>query len=465
MPNMTAAGIGAVSIAAMALAISLTPVPAAAAIQTLESSAEAVGAASPRRTMAEALRSIVLIGPADAGSGPASGTGSGFVFTGGGEVLTNAHVVGAARTVRATLFDGRSFDADVVGVDARTDIAVVRLPPEASAAPLALAGPGRDLPPGSPVYALGNPMGFGFSVTSGVISGVGRSYDVVTPVDFLQHDAALNPGSSGGPLVDADGVVVGVNTATPAETIFDIGIGLAIPSDFADDVARRLIADGSIERGALGLRVSYADSAVAAALGVEGVAGALVDEVEADSAAGRAGLLAGDLILTIDQEPVAFPRDVLARTMRRAPGERVTIDFVRSGRRRSAVVTLQRDAPARAAAGRISGGAHGEEDADLGLSLGPAPDGSGAVVVDVVFGSLAQTYGLGPGDRIEAVNGATVAGPEDVRVRLARATGAVVVLRVERQGLGVRHINLPRTLADSMSRRPGLAAEQQSSPL
>lgn len=464
MPHTTAA-FGAVSVVAMALAIGLTPVGPGAAAQTVQQSSVTDGLAAPRRTVADALRSVVLIGPADAGSGPASGTGSGFVFTARGEVLTNAHVVGAARIVRATLLDGRSFDAEVVGIDIRTDIAVVRLPPGADTAPLTLADPDRDLSPGSPVYALGNPMGFGHSVTSGVLSGTGRSYDVVTPIDFLQHDAALNPGSSGGPLVDADGVVLGVNTATPPQTIFDIGIGLAIPAGLAGDVARRLIADGSIARGALGLRVSYADPAVAAALGVDGVSGALVDEVESDSAAGRAGILAGDLILTIDQHPVAFPRDVLARTMRHGPGDRVTVDFVRSGRRRSAVVTLQRDAPARSVVGQIAGGAHGDEEADLGLRLGSSPDGPGALVVDVVFGSLAQTYGLGPGDRIQAVNGAIVAGPQDARARLARATGPLVVLRVDRQGLGVRHINLPRTVADSVSRGPGLASEQQSSPL
>jgi len=410
-----------------------------------------------------ALRSVVVIEPGPAGSGPASGSGSGFVFDSGGHVITNAHVIGAARTVRVGLMDGRSVDAVVVGTDPRTDIAVVRLPAGVEAPALDLLDPVEDVPAlGAPVFALGHPMGYRFSVTSGVISGAGRSYDVITPVDFLQHDAALNPGSSGGPLVDLEGRVLGVNTATPPETLFDIGIGLAIPIALAAEVAQQLIADGSIVRGALGLRVSHADAQVAAALGAGEVEGALIDSVEPDGAAARAGLMAGDLILAIDGQPVAYPRDVLARTMPHRPNERVRLDFVRAGQRRSAVVTLGPDRPSMVSrVGLIAASPPGSDD-ELGLEVGLDPDGRGAVVTDVAMGSLAQTYGLSPGDRIEAVNGRAVARPDEVHAALGRARGTLVVLRVERQGQGQRHINLPRTLVDSVSRRPGLASEQQS---
>lgn len=413
-----------------------------------------------------ALRSVVVIEPGPAGSGPASGSGSGFVFDSGGHVITNAHVVGAARIVTVGLIDGRRFQAEVVGTDPRTDIAVVRLPAGVDLPALDLvdamdAGHGV----GSPVFALGNPMGFRFSVTSGVISGAGRAYDVLTPVEFLQHDAALNPGNSGGPLVDSLGRVLGVNTATPPETIFDIGIGLAIPAALVADVARRLVADGIIPRGALGVRVSHADTAVAAALGAEGAQGALVDEVEPGGAADRAGVRAGDLILAIDRTPVALPREVLSQIMAHRPGDRVTLDFFRNGQRRTVAISLQQDV------GDVQGPARGvglkrsEEEPDLGLQLEAAEGRTGAVVASVTPGSAAQIYGLGAGDRIEAINGRTIVDASEFSQQLGNVAGGLVVLRVERPGLGVRHVNIPRTWAEGLSRQPGIPSEQQSGPL
>jgi len=411
-------------------------------------------------SIAQALQSVILIGPSR--SGTPSGSGAGFVFTSQGDVLTNAHVLGEASTVRATLFDGRVVEAVVVGVDARTDIAVVRLPPDVAVPPLALANADRLNAPGLPVYALGHPMGFEFSVTSGVIAGEGRFYDANTPVAFLQHDAALNPGSSGGPLIDAAGVVLGMNTATPPQTLFDIGIALAIPAPLAGSIARALIADGAIQRGALGLRVSHADTMVAAALGAGDQGGALIDAVESGGASDRAGLQAGDLILAIDGQGVSLPRDVLARTMTHGPGDRVRLDFVRSGARRSAIVTLQRDLPPVAA--HVEPTSKGNDLPDLGMLFDLSVEGR-VMVTDVVLGSLAQTYGIGPGDRIQAVNGVTVDNAELARNLLAQATGPLVVLRVERTGLGVRHINLPRTFLDGTLRSPGLPTEQPSQPL
>jgi len=453
---------GPISTLALAVAIGLTPLIASAAVHTSRHDGPVLPAEASRPTLADALRSVVVIGPGDPQAGPASGSGSGFVFTDEGHVMTNAHVVGSAATVSVTFIDGRRFQAAVVGVDPRTDIAVVRLPADAEAVPLTLAGPDQVHLPGAQVYALGNPLGYAFSVTSGVISGEGRTYDVITPVDFLQHDAALNPGSSGGPLVDIDGLVLGVNTATPAETIFDIGIGLAIPGGLASQVGGRLIAEGSIVRGALGLRVSHADRMVAAALGAGDVEGALIDSVEPGGASAQAGLRAGDLLLAIDHQAIAYPRDVMARTMSHGPGHRVTVDFVRSGRPGSAIVTLERDSPT--LVGRVglvaAGGAH--DGGDLGLRVGPEEGRPGAVVTDVVMGSRAQNYGLAPGDRVVAVNGMMVASPEEVRAWIGGASGSLVVLRVERPGVGLRHVSIPRTPADSVSRRPGLASEQQS---
>jgi len=451
------------SSAALVLLLNLTPAVASAGVQAAQD--DAAVAAAPQR-LEQTLRSVVVIEPGPAGAGPASGSGSGFVFDAAGHIITNAHVIGAARTVTVGLIDGRRFEAEVVGVDPRTDIAVVRLP-AGTGVPALVVAEGADGAPGvgSPVFALGNPMGFRFSVTSGVISGAGRTYDVLTPVEFLQHDAALNPGNSGGPLVDSRGRVLGVNTATPPETIFDIGIGLAIPAALAADVARRLIADGAIPRGALGVRVSHADTAVAGALGAEGLQGALVDEVEPGGAADRAGVRGGDLILAIDRTPVAFPREVLSQIMAHRPGDRVTLDFVREGRHRSTVITLQPDAGAVYGAARRVGLKRADEDPDLGLRLEVAEAQGGAVVADITPGSAAQLYGLGAGDRIEAVNGVAIGDVDDFRRRLGLAAGTVVVLRVERPGLGVRHVNIPRTWADSLSRQPGMPSEQQSAPL
>jgi serine protease Do len=449
--------------AAAALLTGLVPAVAMASVPVAPGEMATTPRSDPRH-LEQALRSVVVIGPGAPAAGPPAGSGSGFVFDADGHIITNAHVIGAARTVRVGLFDGRRVEAEVVGVDPRTDIAVVRLPAGTSVPALVMAeGPDGAPGAGSPVFALGHPLGYRFSVTSGVISGFGRSYDVVTPVDFLQHDAALNPGSSGGPLVDLEGRVLGMNTATPPETLFDIGIGLAIPVALVGEVARRLIAEGAIVRGALGLRVSHADALVTAALGAGEVEGALIDHTEPGGAAARAGLAAGDLILAIDGEPVALPREVLGRIMAHGPGDRIQLDFVRAGERRSALVTLDADrAPIVGRVGLISGMRPRGHD-DLGLEVGPGRDGGGVVVTEVEMGSLAETYGLAPGDTIEAVNGLLVAEPGAFHAALGRIATGLVVFRVSRGDLGRRHISLPRSLADSASRRPGMASEQQSS--
>jgi S1-C subfamily serine protease len=461
-----------VSATAITLGLSLVPAVSTAMMQDSVAGPGAVTARPEARAdlqrsgLERALRSVVVIEPGPAGAGPAAGRGSGFVFDPGGHVITNAHVVGSARTVTVGLIDGRQFEATVVGTDPRTDLAVIRLPAGTEAPVLVMADLADGIPGvGTPVYALGNPMGFQFSVTSGVLSGAGRTYDVLTPVEFLQHDAALNPGNSGGPLVDSQGRVLGVNTATPPETIFDIGIGLAIPATLAADVARRLIADGSIPRGSLGVRVSHADTAVAGALGAEGLQGALVDEVEPGGPADRAGVQGGDLILAIDQKPVALPREVLSQIMAHRPGDRVTLEFVREGQRRTAVIILQQDAGAVYGPALRVGLKRSEEEPDLGLRLEVAEGRAGAIVADVTPGSVAQLYGLGAGDRIEAVNGWVIGDVAEFRARLGLAAGVVVVLRVERPGLGVRHVNIPRTWADSLSRQPGMPSEQQSGPI
>jgi S1-C subfamily serine protease len=257
------------------------------------------------------------------------GTGSGFVFTGNGYILTNSHVVSGASTLDAVLHDGRRFTAEVVGDDPHTDLAVVRV--KADGLPVLELGESKTLKPGQLAIAIGNPYGFSYSVTAGVVSALGRSLRSESGRlmdDIIQTDAALNPGNSGGPLVDSRGRAIGVNSAVilPAQ-----GLCFAIPIDTAKYVAGRLIEHGRIRRGYLGLggQNVAVPRGLARRLGVDAEAGVLVIAVEPDGPAAEAGVEEGDLVIAFDGKPVKGIDDLHRAMTEESIGRRSRVTVVR----------------------------------------------------------------------------------------------------------------------------------------
>lgn len=247
---------------------------------------------------------------------------SGFAFRADGWIVTAEHAVAGARRVVARLPDGRRVEAGSIAADPLADVAVARLPEAATLVPAAFAG--RRPERGNPVAALGNPLGYGGSLSVGVVSAVDRDGGPDTPYDMLQHDASLNPGSSGGPLIDTTGAVLGMNVAIPDGARRDVGIGLAVPVDVVRRIADRLVAGGAFARPRLGLRLRDASAlrdAIPALVG-EGV---IVENVDPDSAAARAGLKAGRLIVAAEGRPVRTTRDLARALEPKAPGDHIRL--------------------------------------------------------------------------------------------------------------------------------------------
>jgi serine protease Do len=266
------------------------------------------------------------------------GSGSGFIVSQDGYILTNNHVVEGAEKVTVRLFDRREFDAKVVGADPLTDVAVVRI--EAPRLVAAALGNSDNIRIGDWVLAIGNPLGdaFTFTVTSGIISGKGRRLDGLNRSqkgisDFIQTDAAINPGNSGGPLVNVRGEVIGINSAIASETGFYSGYGFAIPINLARVVMNQLVATGKVQRAALGIEVRDASPNDAAYVGLKEIRGVVVGNFpdNVDSPAKRAGLEQGDVIISIDGQPVSYVAQLQQMVGFRHPGENVKVEVARKG--------------------------------------------------------------------------------------------------------------------------------------
>ncbi|RMH51628.1 MAG: Do family serine endopeptidase [Alphaproteobacteria bacterium] len=267
------------------------------------------------------------------------GAGTGFIISASGDIVTNSHVVEHADSITVILADGTRLQAKVVGADPATDLALVRV--EA----------GRDLPHvewgdsaalrlGQDVIAIGNPFGLGNSVTAGIVSALGRDIHAGPFDDYIQTDAAINRGNSGGPLFDAEGKVVGINTAIFSPTGGSVGIGFAVPSNLARQVIADLADDGQVERGWLGVAIQPVSDDIAAALGLEKAQGALVAEVTPDSPAAKAGLKRGDVIRAVNGQTVKGPRDLTRLIATAKPGSKVELELLRAGKPTGRTVTL-----------------------------------------------------------------------------------------------------------------------------
>jgi serine protease Do len=288
------------------------------------------------------------------------GQGSGFIIDAAGHVITNAHVVDGAIAVRARLADGRELEATVRGRDAWLDVALLELRGAAQLPAVELGGSAA-VRVGEPVLAIGNPYGLGSTVTMGIVSAKGRDLGMGPFDDFLQTDASINPGNSGGPLFDVRGRVIGINTAVLPRAK---GLGFAIPIDDVKAALPQLLAKGRVDRGRLGVWVGPLDPAMSRALGAGAPWGAWVTEVEKGSPAEKAGIGPGDVITGVDGAPIAQDQQLQRAVARHQPGERVTVELLRRGQRRSVAVILgtaaqaAEGAPTRAPSGGTDRGAY-----------------------------------------------------------------------------------------------------------
>ena len=270
---------------------------------------------------------------------PRQGVGSGFIISADGQIVTNHHVIAGADTVVVRLSDGRSFDAQVVGSDPMTDIAVLQIE-AAGDLPSVAFGDSDALRVGQAVVAMGSPFGLGGAVTSGIVSALSRDIHSGPFDDFIQTDAAINRGNSGGPLFNEDGQVIGVNTAIFSPAGGSVGIGFAVPSDLVRDVVADLADDGIIERGWLGVQIKRMSDEVAQALGFDGPRGAVVEKVFPDSPAAAAGLEIGDIILELNGDEITSLRDLPRAVAALSPQSGAALTILRGGERRVIDVTL-----------------------------------------------------------------------------------------------------------------------------
>lgn len=346
-----------------------------------------------------------------------------------GIALTNHHVIAKAETIRVTLQDGRTLDADLIGADPETDIAVLRLPTQGLPAGALRAIPLADsdrVRVGDFVVAIGNPFGLKQTVTSGIVSGLGRSgLGIEGYESFIQTDASINPGNSGGPLVNLRGKLVGINTAILAPGGGNIGIGFAIPSNMARAVMEQILRHGQVRRGQFGVSVQDLTPELATALGVEGQTRAMVTAVEAGSAAAEAGLREGDLVLRVDGRAVNGAADIRTHFGLLPVGAKVSLDVLRAGR----PLRLQGEI-----ADPYRDFVRGEQLSPSlqGALLGEsAPRGESVRVGTVIAKSPAWEAGLREGDQILSVNGERIQGLRDLGLSVHRA-GGIYRLSIQR---------------------------------
>ncbi len=262
---------------------------------------------------------------------PMRGMGSGFIISPDGIVLTNAHVVRDAKDVTVKLTDRREFQAKVLGVDPKTDVAVLKI--EAKNLPVVPLGNTRDLRVGEWVLAIGSPFGFENSVTAGVVSAKGRSLPDDSYVPFIQTDVAVNPGNSGGPLFNSRGEVVGINSQIYSRSGGYQGVSFAIPIDLAINIKDQIVATGKASHARLGVTIQEVNQTLADSFKLDKPEGALVSSVEADGPADKAGLKAGDVIRKVNGQAIVSSGDLPALIGQSAPGEKVTLEVWREGKR------------------------------------------------------------------------------------------------------------------------------------
>ena len=375
------------------------------------------------------------------------GLGSGVVISRDGYILTNHHVIDGADSINVDFTDGRTLTAKLVGSDKPSDLALIRVT-GSDLSTLAL-GDSDAVQVGDVVLAVGNPLGIGQTVTMGIISAKGRatgtgdgSYE-----DFLQTDAAINHGNSGGALVNTRGELVGINSQIMSSTGENIGIGFAIPANMAKRVSDQLRTDGKVRRSQLGVTIQPVTSDMAASLGLKDVGGVIVSSVADGSAAERAGIKQGDVIQSFNGESVKDLNSLRNRVADTQPGSAATVSIVRDGSKRDVTVRLAESDASRTARGAESDSTP-EDKTALGVSVAPVtPEvatrynlpkaAKGVIVQEVNPNGRAADAGIQAGDLIERVNGQAVESTEALRAAVRRTVDKPLLLLVNREGRSV----------------------------
>ena len=378
-----------------------------------------------------------------------TGEGSGFFISADGYAVTNNHVVDHAQSVQVTTDDGTIYTAKVVGTDPKTDLALIKVDGKKDLPYVKFAD--RLPQVGDWVVAVGNPFGLGGTVTAGIVSARGRDIGAGPYDDYVQIDAPINKGNSGGPAFDVDGNVIGVNTAIYSPSGGSVGIGFDIPADTAKLVVAQLKDSGHVTRGWLGVQIQPVTAGIADSLGLNKAEGAMVDEPQNGSPAAEAGIESGDVITAVNGAPVKDARD-LARTIgMMAPDSAVKLDIVRQGQQKTVSLTLAQMPNDQRQANTDSGSAQPASGVPhLGLQVAPASEvsgvgGQGVVVTAVDPDGPAAEQGFATGNVILDVGGKAVANAGDVRNALteAKAQGKHQVLMRVKMGEATRFVALP----------------------
>jgi len=349
------------------------------------------------------------------------GMGSGFIVEPGGVILTNAHVVEGADEVRVRLSDRREFKGKVLGVDHQSDIAVVKI--DATGLPVAKLGDPSQVRVGEWVLAIGSPFGFENTATVGIVSATSRSLPDGTYVPFIQTDAAVNPGNSGGPLFNMKGEVIGINSQIYSRTGGYQGIAFAIPINVAAQVKEQLVKYGKVERGRIGVAIQEVTQSLAQSFGLDKPQGALVSSVEPGGPADKAGIKPGDVLLSVNGKAVDRSAELPPLVAAVKPGSKANFDVWRDGSKRSVAVTVGELKPEQVASAKPASQA-GEDTGKLGLGLRQAEEG---LVVEKVSGPAARA-GIQRGDVVVAVNGKRLKSVAELRSATAKAKGTVALL-------------------------------------
>lgn len=371
---------------------------------------------------------------------PRRSMGSGFIVSEDGYVLTNNHVIEGADEVMVRLNDRRELQAEVVGTDPRSDMAVLKIEDD-EPLPVVQIGRSSELKPGQWVFAIGSPFGFDYTVTSGIVSAIGRSLPSENYVPFIQTDVAINPGNSGGPLFNMDGEVVGINSQIYTRSGGFMGVSFAIPIDEAMNVFRQLRDEGSVARGWLGVLIQEVNRDLAESFGLSRPRGALVAEVMPDSPAAEAGLQAGDIVLAFEGEDIERSADLPPMVGRTPVGEEVDLTVLRQGSERTVEVEIGR-LPEQESASASPGGPPGSAGGPLGLQVEPLPDQlasrldiPGGVVVTEVGRGPAFQAGIRRNDVITELNRQTVTNMDDFREAVSNLpSDRAVSVRIIREG-------------------------------
>ena len=379
----------------------------------------------------------------------ASSLGSGFIIDAEGIVVTNFHVIENAEEITVTLSDETSFTAKVLGQDQKTDIAVLKIDPGDTTLTAVPFGDSDSLRVGDWVLAIGNPFGLGGTVTAGIVSARGRDIGNGPYDDFIQTDASINRGNSGGPLFNTDGEVIGINTAIFSQSGGSVGIGFAISSNLAKRVTKQLVEFGTTRRGWLGVFIQEVTSDIAETLGLEGSGGALVSSVNENSPADIAGLEPGDVILSFDGKKIERMRDLPRIVAETDIGTTVVVEIFRGGRLSTVEVTLGELEKAELV-GLVGEQPEGDAqtldrlgftvddlDGELAAELGLDDTLTGVVVTEVAADSPAMEKGVEPGDIIRRFGQRRVDSAADLAASVAETLDAGrsgVLLLIERDG-------------------------------